>query len=129
MANEITLAGSLSYEDSEGTEQSLSMANVIKSVTTKKITRLKQNVATSEEAINLGDVTAPGYAILINRDETNFINLKVATGGAIFARLDADTAGNGTGGFAILKFGSGAQAPYAIADTAACQMDILICST
>lgn len=129
MANELTLSGSLSYEDSEGTEESLSMANVIKSVVTKRIVHLKQNVGTSEEAINLGDVSAPGYAIFINRDETNFISLKVATGGAIFARLDADTAGDGTGGFAILKLGSGAQVPYAIADTAACQMEVLICST
>lgn len=129
MANEITLAGSLSYEDSEGTSESLSMANVIKSVATKLIARLKQNVGFSvEEAIKLGDVSTLGYAIFINRDQTNFINLKVATSGAIFARLDADTAGNGTGGFAILKLGSGAQVPFAIADTAACQMDIFIVS-
>lgn len=129
MANELTMSGSISYEDSEGASQELSIADVIKSVTTKRYVKLKQNVGITEEAVNLGDITAPGYAIFINRDETNFINLKVATSGAIFARLDADTDGNGTGGFAILKLGSGAQAPYAIADTAACQMEIFIVST
>lgn len=128
MANEITLSGSLSYEDSEGTELSLSMANVIKSVATKLINRLKQNIGTAEEAIKLGEVSSLGYALFINRDETNFIELRVSTGGAKFAKLDPDTAGNGTGGFALLKLGSGAQVPYAIADTAACQMDIFIIS-
>lgn len=123
-ANEITLNASLSYEDSEMDDPvSLELEDILKTVTTKRITRAKQNVGTSEEAINLGDVSSPGYALLINRDTTNFINLKVATGGAIFARLDRSN------GFALLKLGSGAQVPYAIADTAACQMDVFIIST
>lgn len=129
MANEITASLSLAYEDSENTSQSLSLEDVIKSVATKRITRTKQNVGTSEEAINLGDVSAPGYAVFVNRDVTNYIELKVASSGAIFARLDPDTNGDGTGGFAFLKLGSGAQVPYAIANTDPCQMDVFIIST
>jgi hypothetical protein len=129
MADEITASVSLSYEDTENTTGSLAVVNLVKTVTTKKITRLKQNVGITEEAIDLGDISAPGYALFINRDTTNFINLKVATSGAIFAKLLPDTDGDGNGGFACLQLGSGAQAPFAIADTAACQMDVFIIST
>lgn len=128
MANELTMSLSMSYEDSEGTSESLSLANIIKSVSSKIIAHHKQNIGTSEEAVNLGPVSAPGYAILVNRDETNYIELKVATSGAIFAKLDPDTAGDGTGGFAFLKLGSGAQAPFAIANTAACQLEVFLIS-
>ena len=128
MANELTMSGSLSYEDSTGTAKSLAFTSVIKSVVTKRVTEIKQNVGITEEAINLGDVSSPAYAMFINRDETNFIELKVATSGAIFAKLDPDTNGDGKGGFAFLKLGSGAQVPFAIADTAPCDMETLIIS-
>ena len=89
---------------------------------TKKFIGCKQNIGTSEEAITLGEVTSPGWAFFINRDETNFIELRVATGGAKFAKLKP-------GEFAFLRLGSGAQAPYAIADTAACQLEYKIFMT
>lgn len=129
MSNEVTMSASVDYEDSENTTGSLSVVDVIKSVSTKRFTRTKQNVGTSEEAINIGDVSAPGYCILVNRDTTNYIEIKTGTGGVIFAKLDPDTNGDGTGGFCVLKLGSGAQAPYAIAHTAACQMDVFIIDT
>ncbi len=122
MANEITMSASIAYEDSEGSEYDLAVAELIASVATKKVTKLKQNVGTNEEAINLGDLSSAGYAMFINRDETNIIELRVATGGAKFATLKAD------GGFAFLYLGAGAQVPYAIATTASCQMDVLITS-
>jgi hypothetical protein len=123
------MSGSLSYADTEGTIEGMSFAGVIKSVVTKRITRIKQNIAITEVAVNLGNISAPGYAIFQNRDVTNSINLKVASGGAIFASLDPDVNANGQGGFAFLKLGSGAQVPYAIALVATCQMDIFIVST
>ena len=123
MANEITINASLAYSDSEGTEDSLACDEDLQfTITTKRITRIKQNVGTTEEAVNLGDVSSVGYAIFINRDTTNFIELRVATAGAKFAKLKPN------GGVALLHLGSGAQVPYAIADTGACQMDVLILS-
>ena len=88
----------------------------------KKFSWQKMNVGTSEEAVALGEATAPGWAIFINRDTTNFIELRVATGGAKFAKLKA-------GECCLLRLGSGAQVPYAIADTAACQMEYCIINT
>lgn len=123
MANELTINANLTYEDSEGTSlPALAIANLLASLATKKFIWAKQNIGTSEEAISLGEVTSPGWAFFVNRDETNFINLKVATGGAIFAKIKP-------GEVALLRLGSGAQAPYAIADTAACQLEYQVFMT
>lgn len=123
MANEITLNASLAYSDSEGTEAALTpIVNLLATVASKRVISYKVNVGTSEEALPLGDVTAPGWAMFINRDETNYVELRVATGGAKFAKLKP-------GEFALLRLGSGAQVPYAIADTDACQLECLLIQT
>lgn len=119
MADEITANGSLRYKDNSDSDETLSIEDLLADVTTKKYVKHKQSIGTSEEAITLGEVTSPGWAIFINRDTVNFIELRVATGGAKFAKLKA-------GEFCILRLGSGAQAPYAIADTAACLLEYFI---
>ena len=122
MSNELTINGSLAYADSESADEILQIVNLIATVSTKKYTKAKQSIGITEEAINLGEVTAPGFSIFINRDPTNFIELRVATGGAKFAKLKP-------GEFALLRLGSGAQVPFAIADTSPCQLEYLIVST
>lgn len=122
MANEITVNASLAYSDDESADLTLSIVDLLATISTKKFAWNKQNIGTAEEAINLGEATSPGWAIFINRDATNFISLKVGTGGAIFAKLKP-------GEPALLRLGSGAQVPYAIADTAACQLEYLILDT
>lgn len=122
MANELTLNASMVYADSEDTDLSLAIVDLLATVSSKLPIQRKQNIGTSEEAISLGETTAPGWALFLNRDATNFINLKVATSGAIFAKLKP-------GEFCLLRLGSGAQAPYAISDTAACQLEYFIANT
>lgn len=123
MANEVTLNASMAYADSEGADEALSIVELLATVATKKYTKFKQAIGfAAEEAIQLGEVTAPGWALFINRDATNFIELRVATSGAIFAKLLP-------GEFALLRLGSGSQAPTAQADTAACQLEAFIAST
>lgn len=122
MADELTISVSLAYEDSEGSDAALEIAEKLANVSSKKYIRAKQNIGTSEEAIALGEVTSPGWGVFVNRDLTNFINLKVATGGAIFGKL---LPGEGC----CLRLGSGAQVPYAISDTAACQLEYLLVNT
>lgn len=121
MANELTLNTTIQYDDSEGTEAFLQLLEKMVTVTTKRISRLKQNVGIAEEALNLGDVSSLGWIALKNLDATNFINVKTATGGVIFAKLKA-------GEMMLFRAGSGLTAPFVIADTAACQLDILVCS-
>lgn len=122
MANEFTLNASLAYEDSEEAEAELAVIDLIASITSKKYTKVKFTVGITEEAIPLGEATSPGWALFINRDPTNFIELRVATSGAKFAKLKPNE-------FAFLRLGSGAQVPYAIADTDVCQMEYLLFNT
>jgi len=123
VADEIRVQSSLVYDDSESRPVSIQIPEFLKSIATKKFIHHKVSVGfAAEEAIPLGECTSPGWAMFVNRDATNFINLKVATGGAIFAKLLP-------GEMALFRLGSGAQAPYAIADTAACQLEYLILQT
>lgn len=119
MSNEITINVSMAYEDTDGTEASLEIVNETASVTSKKITRLKQSIATSETAIDLGGITSPRWCMIVNRDTVNYVEVKVAASGAIFARLEA-------GMPCLVPLGSGAQAPVAIANSDACLVDVLI---
>lgn len=122
MSNELTINASLAYSDSEGTEDSREVVNLLDSVANKRIAAIKQSVGTTEVAINLGGISAPGWCMFINRDPTNFIYLRVGTGGSRFAKVRA-------GMPALFYLGPDAQVPYAIADTAACQLETLIIST
>lgn len=126
MASELTINCSMVYDDPLGGDVSLEVVDLVKNVSSKKPVKLIQEIGTSEEAVDLGETGTPVYAMFKNLDPTNFINLKVATGGAIFARLDPDTNEDGTGGVALLRLGSGATAPFAIADTAACRMAVML---
>ena len=126
MADELTLNVTMEYSDAFGVEQSVSVVDRKVTITTKKPVILVQEIGITEEAIDLGDTGTPAYAFFQNLDPTNFITLRVATSGAAFARLDPDTDQDGTGGFAMLRLSTGATAPFAIADTAACKMKIMI---
>ena len=122
MSNELTLSGTIQYADSQSADEALSIAQIYADVGTKKYIKAKQSIGTTEEAIVLGEVTAPGWAIFINRDTTNYLELRVATGGAKFAKLLH-------GEFTAVRLGSGAQVPFAIANNAACIMEYLIVNT
>lgn len=123
MAQEITLSASLAYSDSEGTSDSLAVSALQVSVTTKRVTKLKQNVGITEEPINLGDVSSVGFVMFVNRDATNFIQIKTSSGGIICGKLLPGES------YGPARLASGMQGPYAIADTAPCQMDVFVISS
>jgi hypothetical protein len=80
-------------------------------------------VTSSEMAIPLGSVTALGWAIFVNRDPTNYVDIRVGTGTSKFARLPAG------GNFpAVFYFGPDVTAPYIIANVASCYVDYFIAS-
>lgn len=118
MSNEFTLNGSIAYEDSEETSFDISITDKLANISTKKYVRHKQNVGTSEEALDIGELTvAGGWAFIINRDSTNYVEIRSASG-----------AGNDIikilpGEFALFRWGSDVSAPYAIANTAAVQVE------
>ncbi len=121
MASELTLSAVLEYADSESASVGLIVRDFVASVATKKYVLLKQNIGITEEALKLGELTSLGWALFINRDLTNFIELRVSTGSTKFAKLLA-------GEPALFRFGSGVTAPYAIADTSPCQLEYLLAS-
>ena len=121
MSSELTLNVSGVYEDADGVTASLEVSNLIRTLTTKKPLKTKQTVGIAEEALVLGDIVTRGWCILVNRDVTNYVNVKVATGGAIFAQLFP-------GEFCALRLGSGAQSPFVIAAVAECEIEILLCA-
>lgn len=121
MANEITVGCSLAYSDAELTDISLAFSELTGSISTKKFTWIKQNIGTSEEALILGEVSSLGWFIGINRDSTNFVELRVSTGSTKFAKMKPLMP-------CLFYFGSGVTAPYAIADTATCQIEYILLS-
>jgi hypothetical protein len=129
MANELTLSASVSYVDPDGSEFSVVIENLLKSIATKVFARNKVTVGTSEEAIPFGDIAAPfGYALLLNWDQTNYVEVRMASG-ASNDNICLDPAStDGVPGFAIFKFGSDVTAPYWIANTSSCRCEAIIFS-
>lgn len=123
MATTATVSVALAYSDANGSEE-LAPDAVEITLTNAGFTRIRQSIATSETTINLAGLSGPGLAVFVNRDATNYVELKVAASGAIFAKLGA--AGKAP---ALLQLGSGAQVPVAIANAGACIIDIFILRT
>ena len=121
MANEVMISANLAYSDASGVKDELGVASFLADVTTKQTRRGQQSIATTETTLNLGGLAAVGWAALVNLDATNFVNVKTAASGTIFAKIPP-------GGVCLLYLGSGVTAPVAVADTAACLLDILLVS-
>jgi len=78
-----------------------------------------QSIGTVEEALDLGDMGALtlGWMYAKNLDGTNFVEIRPNTATADLIKLKA-------GEFCLFRLTS--NTPYAIADTAACELDYLI---
>lgn len=122
MSNEVSINATVQYSDSEDSDAVLQVLDLLVTVASKKFTRLKQNVGTSEEALLLGEVTSLGIIVLVNRDPTNFVKVKESSSGIVIGKLHHGIP-------MIWPVGSGISAPYLQSDTAACQVDVLVIST
>jgi hypothetical protein len=86
-------------------------------VTKKVYAHFIQAVGTSEEALNLGDIGTGGYCFLKNLDATNFVKVRPGTGAAdLIKLLPGDVA----------LFRLVAAAPFAISDTASCNVEVAL---
>ena len=119
MADEIEVSASLRLNRTD-IEAALSKIGLTFDQTGTEYTQHIQTIGTTEEAIELGEITSIGYVLAINLDTTNFVSLRVGTGLTNAIRLDANN------GLALFRAGSGLTAPFAIADTAACRVLFLI---
>ena len=119
MANELTIDAQVAYSDATGATDGLSVAALEVTLGVKLFSHQKVSVGTSEQAINVTGIATLGYCMIVNRDDTNFVEVRTATGATKFAKLNA-------GEVALFRFGSGVTAPFILADTAACNVEILL---
>jgi hypothetical protein len=118
MADESKLTVIHSFED-----DTISLPNFGKSdqeidVTTKTPVQFDEvSVATSEQVLNLGGVTAAKAMIVFkNHDTSNYVEVRTATG----AGNDAYYVGPGE--CHVWRFGTDVTAPYVVANSAACKV-------
>lgn len=117
MANELTLTAVLRFLKNSISKE-LEVENLSLDVSGDNAIHNSQTVGTSEEALVLGDAGAGGYLIAVNRDSTNFVELRPGSGIADLVKI-------GPGEVAMFRLAADAT-PYAIADTASCLLEYLI---
>jgi hypothetical protein len=116
MANELTVSCSVRFSKA-GREASKSYAGIQIDVTGDKVTQLIQEIGTTEEALDIGDIGTAGYVIMKNLDAENFIEIRPGSGTADLIKLKAGE---------VAMFRLALNGPYAIADTAACDLEMLL---
>jgi hypothetical protein len=118
MANEISVTTRLTVENGNFKADRNPGRILVDQATLAAIANV-QTIGTSYEAITLGDVSTEGYCYLRNLDSTNFVDVGTDGGAALvpFLRLKA-------GECAVFRIST--NAIYALADTAACKLDVLI---
>lgn len=117
MANEIEVRARLSFSKSSATDGMDASGTF--TLTGTKYQKGRQNVATTEEALNLGDAAAGGWCFIKNLDATNFVSVRSATGATNFIRINA-------GEFALFRLHASSSAPFVIADTSAVEIEYLL---
>lgn len=88
MADEAIVTVSLQFKKGN-VDLTLSDAAKKFDVTGTRYMRTVQNVGTSEEALDMGDITDPGWAYFRNLDSSNYVEIAQATGANAFLRINA----------------------------------------
>lgn len=122
MASEITLTASLSIfkATSMSAARGISVTDALFNMAGTPVEGGTISVATSETTIPMGQVTLPHWSAWHNLDSTNFVIIKNAASGIGFIKLLA-------GEYAFFPMNTAYTAPVAVADTAACLLEYLIC--
>lgn len=116
MADELSISVTVKYSKS-GTVMNETHSDLV-TVSGTKFFHHRQQIGITEEVIQLAEVTASGYCLAINRDPTNFLQIRMKSGSINnMIKLKA-------GEIALFRWGSDAGAPFAQADTAAAELEI-----
>lgn len=121
MANEITVTASISVNKAAIMSSAVSRSITSQLYSMAGLALVEGNilVTLAQLAIPMGSVTIPHWAYFRNLDTVNFIRLRVSTGGSAFCKLLAGDCFFG-------PIDDAMTAPFAIADTASCQMEYMI---
>lgn len=122
MANELSVSMSFAYARGNFAPLARALTALGVTISSDPVICDVLNVTTVELAVPLGGVVLAGnWAWFRNLDSTNFLEIRVATGGTKFLKLKPGEA-------ALLRLGSGVTAPFAIADTATCALEYVLFS-
>ena len=119
MANELSLVFQITYTPTVANVASTAPGQKTDTVTMtgSRVTANIQEIGTSEEAIDFGDISDGGYILIRNADPSNFVELNQDAAPTKYSiRLNATE-------YALFRVGGGsANALRAKADTAACRV-------
>lgn len=121
MANEITITAKLTFTKggTSVTFPSASYQTFNVTVSGSRFIQMRQAIGTSEEALDLGDIATGGYFIARNHDTTNYVEIRSGTGTTDLVRLNA-------GEVCMFRISSDSAAPFAIANTAAVDLEYVL---
>ena len=120
MANEITITSKLTLKNGNF-ELELNNRSLKVDQTGTGGIHQEQSIGTTYEAIALGEVGTEGFAMFRNNDDTNSIQIGL-DGGAALTPVMKLLAGETAGPFRI----DAAATLFALADTAACILEVII---
>ena len=115
MADEITVTVSFGFTKG-GTSFVVGVEDLTPDVAGSQLIHHRHTVTTSEGALHLSGVGAGGWFFAINRDATNFVSIRQGTGATDMIKLLP-------GECCLFRLHDDAPAPYAIADTATCELE------
>lgn len=115
MANELILSLTARFRKS-GSDVAIPPMSSKVDVTGTLVQHHRQSIGTSEEALDLGALSTGGWFIGKNHDATNFVEIRPGTGLTDTVKLKA-------GEFCAFRISGDASAPFAIADTGACELE------
>lgn len=134
MANELEITGILKFSKG-GVKQELSLNHRI-DIAGSKVVELVQSIpsGSTKTPINFGDiaVTDLGYVIIENLDDTNFVTVRSieANDDSAYIRILPNSfAGPFMFNKAIFNTGANQTKPYALADTASCNIRVIAIQT
>lgn len=117
MADEITVITGL-HVSKGGSAQQIGPVRETVDMTGEGFVWHRQTIGTSAEAVTIpSDIGTAGWCHVRNRDATNYVTLRIGSGGSDFAKLLA-------GESALFRLASSSL--YALANTAACEIEYLI---
>lgn len=121
MANELAYSVGFTFQKGNLKEIAQTFLNIVSTVAGSTAIYNQISVATSEEAIQLGETTAAkAFYVIHNMDDTNYVEWRDATGAS------NDVGYIPPGGVTIGFFGTDVTAPYLVANTAACLVEYWI---
>jgi hypothetical protein len=116
MADEITLSFNLLFAKGNVRENP-KMTSLKIDVSGTQLIHHIQTIGTSEEALTVGDISTGGWFVGINRDDTNTISIRPGTGTNSLIDMKPGEP------CVFRSSASGELAIWALADTAACELE------